>query len=128
MWCPNCQKSYKRTRICPDCGNPLEREWGRSRRTGAADRWPRTEAGEPVTPAFLCHTGTVDLRDELVVNLLESMGIPTLRRFPNDGEFGRVILGTPGGGADVYVPETMLEDALALIEGEAEQDDENIDG
>ena len=62
--------------------------------------------------------------DEMLANLLEAYGIPCLRQFPKDGSFGRVVLGMSGNGADIYVPETMLEDAKNLISEDGEYDDE----
>ena len=63
------------------------------------EKWPRDERGEPVRPAFLAFRSSTDLAD-----------------------FGKVILGISGTGSRIYVPETMLEDAKALME--AETDDE----
>ena len=54
------------------------------------------------------------MNDELKINMLEAYGIPCLRLYPGDGSFGRVVLGMSGLGTDIYVPESMLEDAQAL--------------
>ena len=54
----------------------------------------------------------------LTQSLLTSFGIPMVFRFPNNGELGSVILGHAGGGTDVYVPETLLEDAKNIINTE----------
>lgn len=53
----------------------------------------------------------------MIVNLLEAYGIPCIRQYPNDGDFGRLILGTSGTGVEIYVPKTMYEDAVNLSEG-----------
>ena len=66
----------------------------------------------------------LDINDEMIVNLLEAYGIPCIRLYPNDGDFGRLILGTSGTGVEIYVPKTMYEDAVNLSEGSAEFDEE----
>lgn len=78
--------------------------------------WPATPDGEKVPPAYLVHLSAKDMESNIFINMLESYGIPTVTRYPGDGSFGRVILGISGTGVDIYVPETMLEDARALME------------
>lgn len=85
-------------------------------------RWPKSENGEPVTPVYLTHRGSTDMDDILLVNMLGSYGIPALRVCSAEGDFGRLILGISGTGCDILVPETLYEDAKALME--AEPDDE----
>ena len=84
----------------------------------------KDENGEPVEPVFLTHCKCLDINDEMIVNLLEAYGIPCIRLYPNDGDFGRLILGTSGTGVEIYVPKTMYEDAVNLSEGSAEFDEE----
>jgi hypothetical protein len=60
----------------------------------------------------------------MAVNLLEAFGIPTISAYPNDGEFGKLILGFSGTGMDIYVPETMLDDARNIISGDVLPDGE----
>ena len=55
------------------------------------------------------------MQDELLVNMLEAYGIPAIKNYPGDGEFGKVILGMSGLGTDLFVPESMYEDAVNLI-------------
>ena len=85
-------------------------------------KWPLDAKGEPVAPAFLVHCKSNDLEDALIVNMLSAYGIPALCIHPGDGSFGRVVLGMSGTGSNILVPETLLEDAKALME--AENDDE----
>ena len=100
-----------------------DKEFGWSNLPGELlKKWPVGEDGEPVPPAFLVHCKSSDLEDMLTVNMLDAYGIPALRVYPGDGGFGRVVLGMSGTGADILVPETLLEDAKALME--AESDDE----
>lgn len=99
-------------------------EWGRRLTGELLEKWPKDENGEPVEPVFLTHCKCLDINDEMIVNLLEAYGIPCIRRYPNDGDFGRLILGTSGTGVEIFVPKTMYEDAVNLSEGSAEYDEE----
>lgn len=83
-------------------------------------KWPRGEDGEPVTPAFLCRCSARNMEDEMIINMLEAYGIPAFRVYPGDGGFGKVVMGMPGTGSDILVPETMLEDAKTLMEAESD--------
>jgi len=88
--------------------------------------WPNAEGGEPVPPAFLIHIVGGPLDMELTLNLLGAYGIPHVCEYPNNGLFGKLILGHPPGGMEVYVPETMLEDAQNLLSADiVEDEDEN---
>ena len=99
--------------------------WGFSKSGELLEKWPQDENGEPVPGALLTHRVSTDLDDVMTVNLLEAYGIPCIRRDMKGGAFGRIMLGISGYGTDLYVPETMLEDALALLSGESEDDDDN---
>ena len=59
---------------------------------------------------------------EMIQSMLESFGIPSLRRLPGDGAFGELILGISGSGADIYVPCVQLEQAQELLKGEPDDD------
>ena len=85
--------------------------------------WPQTENGEPVAPAYLKHIHGGPLDMELTLNLLEAYGIPHVCEYPNNGLFGKLILGHPPGGMEVYVPETMLEDARNVLNAEIIEDE-----
>ena len=91
-------------------------EWGFYKFGELAKNWPEESPGVPVKPAFLQHVGGVSQLDvDIAVNVLTAFGIPTICTCPNDGDFGKLIIGVPGSGTDVYVPETMLEDARNII-------------
>ena len=104
----------------------LKLSWGRDTIGDLSRRWPLTESGEPVTPAFLTKCSQLDMADQLLVNMLEAYGIPCLMRYPHSGEFGKVVLGMSGFGSEIYVPATLLEDAVALMEGENDLEGEEI--
>ena len=92
--------------------------WGRHEYGKAYEAWPRTEEGEPVEPAYLTLCGPLDLEAEMIQSMLESFGIPSIRRLPGDGAFGQLILGMSGNGIKIYVPCTMLTEAQELLKGE----------
>lgn len=96
--------------------------WGRHEYGRVYDAWPRDERGETVPPAFLAHCGPLDLEAEMLQSMLESYGIPSIRRLPGDGAFGELILGISGNGVDIFVPETQLADAQELLKGEPDDD------
>lgn len=98
-------------------------EWGRKLTGDLYERWPKDAEGEPEEPVFLTHCLSLDMSDEMLVNLLEAYGIPCLRQYPNDGDFGRLMLGMSGTGVDVYIPRSMYEDAVNLSEGSAEYEE-----
>ena len=91
-------------------------------------QWPDDLNGEPVPPVFLLriHGGPLDM--ELTLNLLQAYGIPYNCEYPNNGLFGQLIMGYPPGGMDVFVPETMLEDARNVLSADiCEDEDDSID-
>lgn len=84
--------------------------------------WPKDENGDPVPPKFLAHCLSLDMADTVLVNMLSAYGVPAVILHPGDGQFGKVMLGMSGTGSSIFVPETMYEDAKALME--ADSDDE----
>ena len=103
--------------------DPIRIDWGRAELAGLYDRWPKDENGQPEEPVRLSTLSALDMRDELLLNMLEAYGIPCLRLYPGDGAFGKLILGMSGQGTDIYVPKSLYEDAKVLSEG-ADQDEE----
>jgi len=59
---------------------------------------------------------------ELTLNLLEAYGIPHVSEFPNNGLFGKLIMGHPPSGMEVFVPETKLVEAQNLLNAEIVED------
>lgn len=96
--------------------------WGRHEYGKAYEAWPRTADGQTEPPAFLIHCSPLDLEADMIQSLLESYHIPSIRRLPGDGAFGQVILGMSGNGIELYVPQSMLDEARALLEGEPDHD------
>lgn len=79
-------------------------------------RWPKTEGGRPESPAFLANLQDMGGIADMAVALLESFGIPVLKKYREGGGAGRIVLGFSGYGADLYVPVSRLEEAKALLE------------
>lgn len=100
-------------------------EWGRQDKSSTFDSWPKNEVGEPEEPMRLCNVRSNDFGDELLINMLEAYEIPCIKMYPGDGEFGKVVLGMSGSGADIYVPASLYEDAIALITSEPQFPDED---
>ena len=86
--------------------------------------WPKDANGEDIPPAYLMHIHGGPLNLELTLNLLEAYGIPHVSEYPNNGLFGKLILGHPPGGMELYVPETMLEDAQNILNADTFEDEE----
>ena len=95
-----------------------EAEWSLNVPGELLSRWPKDVDGNPERPALLCNCKNLDLGDVLRVNMLEAYNIPCLQMYPGDGGFGRVVLGMSGQGTDIYVPESLLEDAIELCKEE----------
>ena len=100
-----------------------DKNWSRSLPGGLLERWPKDERGEPEEPVLLTTAINLNLFDEMTVNMLEAYGIPCLKRYPGNGSFGKIILGMSGQGTEIYVPKSMLEDAVALVSGEGREDE-----
>lgn len=93
-------------------------DWGRAMDKNLVERWPKNENGELEKPQFLCRCISNDMTDMIRVNMLEAYCIPCLSLYPGDGSFGKVILGMSGSGVDIYVPQSMYSDAIALCKEE----------
>ncbi len=102
----------------------FEPGWGRDLPGKLADKWPRRADGEFVTPAKLISCTQLDMGDAIVESLLDAGEIPHFKRYPHYGGFGNLMLGMSAEGVDIFVPETMLEDARNLLEGDADNDEE----
>jgi len=87
-------------------------------------QWPKDDNGDPIAPAYLKHISGGPLDMELALNLLEAYGIPHVSEYPNNGAFGKLIFGHPPSGMEIFVPETMLEDAKNVLNAEIIDEDE----
>lgn len=95
-----------------------DQKFGRRHTGDLLKNWPRLADGSLEKPAFLCHSAGDHYADVITVNMLKSFGIPCVQVNSNDGDFGEIIMGVSVTGADLYVPESMREDAENLLKGD----------
>ena len=98
-------------------------EWGRDMPGEVLEKWPKDENGDFVQAAYLTNCSQLDMGDAIVESLLDSAEIPHFRRYPHYGGFGNLMLGMSAEGVDIFVPETMLEEAKNILEGESENEE-----
>jgi len=97
--------------------------WNLSKAKGP--EWPKDDNGDTIPPVYLMDISGGPLDTELTLNLLEAYGIPHVCQYPLDGLFGKLIVGHPPYGMEVYVPETMLEDAQNILNADTFEEMEN---
>ena len=90
-----------------------------------APAWPVDEKGEKVPARQLRHTLDNMADAEMTISLLAAYGIPCFPYYDGEGVTGKVISGFSGFGVSLYVPETMYDDADALLNAEIVDDEEN---
>lgn len=83
-------------------------------------RWPKRADGRPEAQAFLANLQDVGGIADMSIAMLESFGIPVLKKYRSGGGAGRIVLGFSGYGADLFVPVSRLEEAKALLEAPEE--------
>ena len=98
-------------------------DWSMKRKKQTAI-WPKDDNGEMATPAFLTHLSGGAFNIELTLNLLEAYSIPYVCEYPNNGLFGKLLVGYPPTGVEVYVPETLLEDARNIMSADICEEEE----
>ena len=86
--------------------------FGYSFRKAKALPWPKLPSGELVSPALLKTTLYDNMDVEITINMLTAYGFPTDKKWRRKTH-----------EVDIYVPETMLDDALSLLSAEAVDDD-----
>ena len=89
--------------------------------------WPADAKGQKERAVLLRHTFDNPVDVDMTISLLSAYGIPCFPFYPGEGGTGKVINGFSGFGTALYVPESMLDDAAALlaakpIENETEED------
>ena len=82
------------------------------------ENWPVDEAGEKVPPVRLMHLGGAPTDMSVELSMLDAYNIPYFLEYPNSGDFGIVIMGHAGSGVDIFIPETMLEEAQDIFNAE----------
>ena len=129
MLCSICNKELETgAETCPHCGAVVvpTLSWGRSYTWDLTEKWPKDENGQPETACFLTHQTSVDMADDMTVNMLEAFGVPAFKCYPGNGSLGKVLLGMSGSGADIYVPVSLLEDARAIMNAEPSEEENGL--
>ena len=98
--------------------------WSFSRKKGIIGEWVNDKDGSPSKPVFLTHVSDLSFEADMTRNMLASFGIASVCKYPGDGDFGSVIMGTHPSGVDIYVPEPQLEDAQNILNSEPIIDNE----
>lgn len=98
-------------------------KWGRRKPGETLAQWPKLPDGSPEPPVFLCHSAGDHMADTIVINMLQAFGIPTVRLNSDNGDLGEIYSGISFTGADLFVPQSMFDDAKALLEGESDHED-----
>ena len=80
-------------------------------------RWPDAADGLPERAALLI-TASNPTECALTQALLESCGIPSDAQTPLQNQFTTVLFGGPILGADIYVPEGMLDEARGVLDSQ----------
>jgi hypothetical protein len=106
--------------IEPASGGDNKPIWGQSRLGSLYEEWPKKD-GVPEDPVFIKHCSSVDMEDEMLVNMLSAFGIPAVKQYPANGGFGKIVIGMSGEGTDIFVPTSMLNDALSVIGGQSNE-------
>ena len=135
MRCPICQMEYDETThaACPNCGAvndtpapetlPAEQlMWSLRPGKDTEPPWPKDGSGRLERAVLLTGSSDLDGDTAITVSMLRAFGVPTLLRYPKDGQLGKVLLGFSGYGADLFVPESQLELARELISPGGEMD------
>jgi len=136
-WCNNCESEYRDDiKVCPECGGelsedippsmmkPAKTSWRLGfKKPDSSPEWPLDESGARVKAAFLVNIAGTQVDYDMALSVLRAFNIPYACDFPGAGPFVKILTGFSGSGMDIYVPETMLEDAENVLFGAAE--DEN---
>ena len=87
--------------------------------------WPTDEKGEKVKAVLLQHTFDSPAEADMTISLLSAYGIPCFPYYQGEGVTGKVISGFSGYGAALYVPETVHDEAAAILAARPLDDTDN---
>ena len=86
--------------------------------------WPVKADGTREKAALLCRAADNTAGAEMTISLLAAYNIPCFKYQEKDGAAGKVVSGFSIFGAGLYVPESMLEEAAALLEADIVEEEE----
>lgn len=128
-WCHNCESEYQdENKVCPECGGelfeeippsmmePAKTSWRLGfKKTDSSPEWPLDSDGRRMRPAFLANIAGGQLDYDMALSVLRAFNIPYVCDLPGAGPFVKILIGFSGAGMNIYVPETMLEDAKNVL-------------
>lgn len=89
-----------------------EGSWG-FRQGDLPEHWPSGPDGQPEQAALLIAAQSeLGGGADVLLSMLNSYEIPAFK----SGSLGKVIFGFAGRGVDIYVPQSMLEDAKEILD------------
>lgn len=123
-YCERCEKEYPGL-VCPVCGSPMLQEidpesmtpdpdpdvWKAEEAQVPHPEWPLRPDGEPEAPVLLTICPDYPSYRGMAVSLLEAEGVPVQVRYSESDALGRLYGGFAPAGAELLVPESMLETA-----------------
>jgi type III secretory pathway lipoprotein EscJ len=68
-----------------------------------------------------------DIEARVIISMLESYGIPVLKKSSGSGGIMEIYFGANNFGIDLYVPSKMLKQSLELINSEPVEYDDDIE-
>lgn len=97
--------------------------WSFSRRGGTELPWPVDETGQK-EKAVLLQSALDNLADaDMTISMLAAYDIPCFKHYAKEGAAGKVINGFSGFGAELYVPASQAEEAMALLSADICQEE-----
>ena len=87
-------------------------------------QWPVLPDGTKEKAALLCRAADNTAGAEMTLSLLAAYGIPCFKYHEKDGAAGKVVSGFSIFGAGIYVPQSRLEEAAALLEADITEEEE----
>ena len=85
--------------------------------------WPTDEQGQKERAVLLRHTFDSPAEADMTVSLLAAYNIPCFPYYTGEGGAGKIISGFSGFGVSLYVPESMLDDAVSLLAAQPIEDE-----
>lgn len=117
-WCPNCRTEYREDfNTCSDCGSQLVME---------------IEPIEPLKEEQIEYdqeallVSVSDAEADVIESLLQSYGIPVMRKYKEAGAFLNIYMGTSMYGIDLYVPSKELERAKEILDNREQESTEEL--
>ena len=90
----------------------------------AEPQWPVKSDGTKEKAVLLRHAADNHADAEMTISLLAAYNIPCFKYHEKDGAAGKVVSGFAIFGAGLYVPESMAEEAAALLEADVVEEGE----